>query len=118
MWLFRKRRHKPADALPSPSVPYSGPGAGASMPVGGAQDGRAAGTRITPICSGCARPLACRMPPATSMLPPVYAAIVCPLCNWVECKDCKGSPSDAPCTVCGSPVQPAYVGQFTSGPAG
>lgn len=48
------------------------------------------------------------------MLRPVYAAVVCPLCSWVECKACKGSPSDAPCTVCGSPVTAAAVAYFAA----
>ena len=46
------------------------------------------------------------------MLQPIYLGVVCQLCGWVECKACKGSPSDAPCTICGSPVTPAYAALF------
>jgi hypothetical protein len=52
------------------------------------------------------------MPPPESMLPPVYAAVVCRVCNWVECRDCKGSPSDNPCTICGSSVMRARLELF------
>jgi hypothetical protein len=48
------------------------------------------------------------------MLQPLYAAVICPLCAWIDCKDCKGSPSDAPCVVCGSPVTPALLAYFES----
>lgn len=68
--------------------------------------------RLAPRCSRCNRPLESRHPPPGSLLRPVYAAVVCPLCSWVDCKECKGSPSDAPCTICGSPVTPAAVAYF------
>jgi len=64
-------------------------------------------------CGGCGRELELRSPPPGSMLQPVYLGVVCRLCGWIECKTCKGSPSDAPCTVCGSPVTPAYVDLFS-----
>ena len=69
---------------------------------------------LKPVCSRCGRPLESRQPPPGSMLRPLYAAVVCQMCLWVECKACKGSPSDAPCPVCGSPVMPAQVAFFES----
>ncbi|HLZ69790.1 MAG TPA: hypothetical protein VKV26_07755 [Dehalococcoidia bacterium] len=54
-----------------------------------------------------------RRPPPGSMLQPIYLGVVCRLCGWIECKDCKGSPSNAPCTICGSPVDSAHASLFS-----
>ena len=41
--------------------------------------------------------------------PILFMGVVCSSCGMVQCRTCKGSPSDAPCTRCGSPVRPAYA---------
>jgi len=67
-----------------------------------------------PSCQACGAALELRLPPPHSMLQPVYLGVVCDLCAWVECKTCKGSPSDAPCRICGSPVSPAHRARFAA----
>jgi len=46
------------------------------------------------------------------MLQPLYVGVVCRFCGWIECRACKGSPSNAPCPVCASAVMPAYCALF------
>lgn len=89
MRLFRKRR-PPAPQL-QPVAPVS-PSAEAAAPR----------------CSVCGQPLERRDPPPGSMLRPLYVGVVCRFCGWIECRACKGSPSDTPCPVCTSAVIPAY----------
>ncbi len=108
MWPFSKRRapeQVAADGPPRSS--YAGPGAGPTATIAHAGE-----DLLRPVCSRCTTALQSRRPPANSMLPPVYAAVVCRLCGWIDCKGCKGSPSDAPCTICGSPVMPAQTAFF------
>jgi len=103
VWPFKKRSSAAAVAAAPSLSHYTGPGSAGADSTGAA---------LQPRCSRCARALESRLPPANSMLRPTYAAVVCRLCSWVDCKDCKGSPSDAPCTICGSPVTPAQLAFF------
>jgi hypothetical protein len=98
---FRRRR-RPAAA---PTGYYRAPGG---------SPGTAAPSGLTPVCSACGKALESRTPPRESLLRPTYVAVICRVCNWIECRACKGSPSDAPCTICGSPVVPALRDYFES----
>ncbi|MHB8576315.1 MAG: hypothetical protein ACYDCQ_13400 [Dehalococcoidia bacterium] len=121
MNLLSRWLRRPVRAVVS-DVPVAAENATYAGGMGGPDSLRAAiggpsvhASSLGAMCSACRRPLESRTPPPGSMLRPVYAAVVCQLCSWIECKSCKGSPSDAPCTVCGSPVLPAQVAFFAAG---
>jgi hypothetical protein len=95
MWPFSKRRAQPAR--------------GASAVPAARSD---AAVVAAPVCAVCGRALERRVPPAGSMLRPLFVGVVCRTCGWIECRACKGSPSDAPCPVCASAVMPAYCALF------
>jgi hypothetical protein len=102
--LLRWRRRAPAGAVTEHARPVAQRTPPGHQPAGA--------DRPAARCSGCGAALELRRPPPGSVLQPVYLAVVCRLCGWIECKACKGSPSDAPCTICGSPVTPAYAAFF------
>jgi hypothetical protein len=92
MWPFSKRRAAVV-AKAAPAAPI-------------------ASHTLQPNCSVCRSALTRLTPPPGSMLRPVYLGVVCRTCGWIECKSCKGSPSDAPCPLCASAVMPAYCALF------
>lgn len=75
----------------------------------------------TPVCHRCSSPLqrASFNQPGVqtfgSRMPEMYLGVVCQACGRIECHRCKGSPSDAPCSRCRGPVQPAWESLFSGG---
>ena len=98
MWPFSKRKQATASVRSAPVPRQVAP--------------EPAAARLVPVCASCGTPLERRTPPPNSMLQPLYVGVICRMCGWIECRRCKGSPSDAPCPVCASPVMPAYCALF------
>lgn len=76
-----------------------------------------------PVCDRCSRPLqrsSWDQPGVQTIgggMPDMYLGVVCQGCGRVECNRCKGARADAPCSRCGSPVQPAWGHLFAQSPA-
>ena len=80
---------------------------------------RSGGTSSAPVCGTCHRVLESLdlgqgAQIVVGRAPVLYLGVVCSSCRMVQCSTCKGSPSDAPCSRCGSPVKPAYAHHLVS----
>ena len=64
-------------------------------------------------CSRCGGELKkldmARGAPTVGRLPILYDGVRCLNCGKLECRVCKGSPADRPCSFCGKPVEPAFA---------